>query len=320
MAIVDLYSKRRKRAQDGHADVYRYDELPQPLRVQLFQVLTDALGSWARPSYSHPFRHAPNKWWTEIHDMVAREKGVFRLSQIGATPFDACAHYLLGCTTDDALDLIEFSFRYLDRIVRKWPNSYQLRELRLTAPDDAIAELNGRFQEHGVGYVYEYSQIQRIDSHYLHAETVRPALRLLQDGRGFEGPMEEFLAAHEYHRKGDQKEAIASALKAFESTMKAICDARRWDYDRDKDTANRLLKILFDRHLIPEYLQTHFAGLRSMLEAGVSTVRNRTSGHGQGAVPTDVPSCIAAYALHQTAANIVLLVEAHRGMPLAPPD
>src|ERR1700730_1458779 len=92
--------------------------------------------------------------------------------------------------------------------------------------------------EHRIGYFCEHGVLGRIDSQYLHAEAVQPALGLLNEqGKAFSGPTQKFLAAHDAHRKGKghEKEAIANALKAFESTMKAICDARRWTYDRDKD-------------------------------------------------------------------------------------
>ena len=39
-------------------------------------------------------------------------------------------------------------------------------------------------------------------------------------------------------------------------------------------------------------------------------MRNKTGAHGQGAVPVVVPGHIAAYALHLTAANILLIVGA----------
>jgi hypothetical protein len=142
-------------------------------------------------------------------------------------------------------------------------------------------------------------------------------LHLLRDGgKGFTGPLDEFISAHDHHRKGEQKEAIADALKAFESTLKAICMARRWPFDPHKDTAKQLIEIVFNHGLIPPYLQQQFTALRSVLESGVPTVRNKTAGHGQGATPTTVPDYMAAYALHLAASNIVLLVEAHKNTPV----
>jgi hypothetical protein len=96
--------------------------------------------------------------------------------------------------------------------------------------------------------------------------------------------------------------------------MKAICTARNWPYDPNKDAAKQLIDIVFNNGLIPPYLQAQFAALRSVLESGVPTVRNKTSGHGQGPVPTAVPDWLAAYVLHLTASNIVLLMEAHNAM------
>lgn len=56
------------------------------------------------------------------------------------------------------------------------------------------------------------------------------------------------------------------------------------------------------------------SGLRSLLESGVPTVRNRLSGHGQGEKPTEVPNYVAAYVLHMTASAIVFLGKAEEGM------
>ena len=41
---------------------------------------------------------------------------------------------------------------------------------------------------------------------------------------GFEGAEDEIRNAYERRRKGDNKNAILEAGKAFESTMKIICD------------------------------------------------------------------------------------------------
>jgi hypothetical protein len=47
MAIIDLYLKRKKRrASQGKVDVYQYDTIPDRLRVQIAQVVRDALGCW----------------------------------------------------------------------------------------------------------------------------------------------------------------------------------------------------------------------------------------------------------------------------------
>ncbi len=57
------------------------------------------------------------------------------------------------------------------------------------------------------------------------------------------------------------KEAMSNALKAFESTMKAICDENGWGY-KEGDTASKLVKIVLDNGLVPHYMEKHLAGLR----------------------------------------------------------
>ncbi len=93
--------------------------------------------------------------------------------------------------------------------------------------------------------------------------------------------------------------------------MKSILDERKWEYDKEKDAASRLIQILFDHQLIPAMLQSQFTQLRGLLESGLPTIRNRMSGHGQGTEPVALPKYIAEYALHMAAANIVFLVHAY---------
>ncbi len=152
----------------------------------------------------------------------------------------------------------------------------------------------------------------RVNSRYIHAEAIKPAISLLNTA-GFDGALEEFLDAHEHYRKGEMKEAMSNALKAFESTMKAICDKNGWGY-KEGDTARTLVKIVLDNELVPRYMETHFAGLHSTLEAGLPTVRNKNSGHGQGFFVKQVPDYLVGYALHLAATNIVFLVEAHEAL------
>ena len=173
-----------------------------------------------------------------------------------------------------------------------------------------VKELNDRFHEHAIGYQYSNGHIVRVDSDFIHAEVVVPALTLLSS-QDFSGAEQEFRIAHKYYREQEYKEAIANASKAFESTMKTICDKLEWTYDKQRANASDLIKIVLDNELIPRYLETHLSGLKSLL-VSTTTIRNRSSGHGQGAEPSYVPEYLAGYALHITASNIVFLVEAYK--------
>lgn len=316
MAVFDLYSKRKKRlASQGKADVYQYDTIPGPLRVQIAQVVQDALGCWyiRDPGYYDLRPNSPSsRWWQEIHDAIARENGVWHLGKNGSNPDIRCIEHFLSADTDGALDFIELCFKVINFGIRKFaPVDLEHARVRVSA-DDAIEELNQRFREAGVGFQFTEGKIIRVDSEFLHSEAVKPALALLHEA-GFTGPADEFIRAFDHHRKCENKDAIADASNAFESTMKAICDAQGWKY-QTKDTAKSLLDVLFNNELIPAELASHFAGLRSAMESGLPTLANRTSRHGQGTKPTEVPDHYVAYALHLVASNIVFLIGCHNAL------
>lgn len=317
MGINDLYSKRKKRIERGNQpEVYQYTDLPIEFRRQVIHIWLSAMGAYRQPE---PFiGNAPlvSRFWHEIHDSFARELGLFHLGSGFQNPFEQCQSFLLDKNTpiDNVLDLIEFTFRHIDSVVRKLLRNYQHRyELEVSQlPDDAISELNHRFREYEIGYQYCNGQIIRVDSGFIHAEVVVPALSLLSS-QHFKGAEQEFRNAHEHYRKQEYKDAIVDALNAFESTMKTICDKRGWVYSKTA-SAKELINVVLENELVPKYLQTHLSSLRAVLESGVPTVRNKTSGHGQGSQPVNVPEYLAAYVLHLTASNVVLLVEAYQSL------
>lgn len=296
MGVFELYSKRLKKAkQSGQKDIYIYDDIPETLRVQIVHIWNDTI---------------LDRLWEEIHNIMARELGVFQLAEIRRIgDFKRpTVEFFLEAETEQALDLIELTFFGIDRVVRE-ASLVEKKELKMNE-DDAIDELNYRFRDHNIGYEFINGKIVRIDSELIHSDIVKPALNLLYD-EDFEGANSEFLKAHEHYRKGNYKESIAEALKAFESTMKTICKRCNFNYDA-KDTASKLIGILIYNELFPSYLNTHFTGLRTTLEAGLPTIRNKTSGHGQGEIEITLPSYMASYAINLAATNIVFLVNAYK--------
>jgi hypothetical protein len=175
---------------------------------------------------------------------------------------------------------------------------------------EAYAKLNQRFQEHAIGYRLEQGRIVRIDSEFLHTEAVEPALRLMYT-QGYEGAFQEFMLAQKHYRQGPDHfdDCLTNCLKSLESTLKTICERRKWVYN-PLDTASKLFDSVFSNGLIPGYLQSHFSGLRCALESGVPTIRNREGGHGSGEKPNEVPEYLAAFQLHLTASAIVFLIRA----------
>lgn len=303
MPIYDIFSKRQKRLQGEFPDVYQYEIIPDELRVQVIHIWRDAFGAPYRGNrYPQGSLEVAYKF---IHETLCREYGLFTLSEDDYPNDDfgfaaVCNFFLATQDLEKVIDVIEVSFQYIDQYASN------------IRPEEAIAELNHRFQEHGVGYQFESGQIIRVDSQFIHSEVVKPVLKMLSDPM-YEGANDEFLKAHEHYRARRYEECMNECLKAFESCIKAICDKRGWSYG-DKDGLKKLIDIVFGEGLIPSSMQSYFSGLRGTLESGASTLRNRHSGHGQGSTIITVPEHLAAYVLHSTASNILFLAKANEEM------
>lgn len=311
MAIYETFSKRQKKLSKlGESDPYRYDIFPHPLRVQITKLLVETLGnSYDQRGY---LDRATASRWENIHETLAHEYGVFELAN-GKNEQDKCLSFFLQTSKiEECLDFIELSFRHIQQMTTRYSTMGSVYASEKKLCENATTELNYRLREHGVGYQFERKELIRVDSQYLHAEVVKPAIALLHDAN-FAGASEEFLQAHEHYRAKRYPEAIAGALKAFESTMKGICDERKWTY-LENATAKGLIDVIFSKELIPSSLASQFSGLRSVLESGLPTVRNKQGGHGQGKDPVLIPPHLAAYALHLAASNIVMLLESHKAM------
>lgn len=309
MPTIDLFSKRQKRDRGEMPDVLEYEVLPKELRVQVVHILRNALGVRRNADQSNAITTV-FEW---MHDDLCQELGRLSLAEgFGLTNQMKLEQFLMSMSesTEHVLDAIELSFRYVDRLGRD--HDYSSAARPQLEPDEAIADLNARFLEHGVGYRFEARQLIRIDSTLLHSEVVRPALQLLA-ATDYAGANAEYLKAHEHCRKGEHSACLVECLKSLESTMKVICKKRGWHYDQS-DRAKKLIQTCFDNDLLPQYLQSHFTSVRCSLESGVPTVRNKVGGHGQGTEPVSVPQYLAEYLLHLTATSILFLVRAEQAL------
>lgn len=300
MAIVDLFSKRQKRLRGEMPDVYQYENLNHNFRVQIIHIITDTIGnSWEGRTAEESYE--------SVRRLLCREYGVFSLAGLN-NPDDDLKSFFLNCKEyEKCLDYIELFFKFINNHVKKYQLEFDtIKSVRLKA-DKAISELNTRFKEHCIGYQFESNELIRIDSQYVHSEVVKPVLNLLSVRKEYQGANAEFLEAHEHYRHKNYKECLVSCLKSFESLMKAICDLNTWTYG-STDTANKLIQTIWNKGLIPSYLQTQFNSIRSVLESGIPTVRNKNGGHGQGTQVTNVPEHLASYCLHLTAANLLFLM------------
>ena len=306
MPIFDLFSKRQKVLRKEMPDVYQYQEIPRTLRVQIVHILRGLFGSHIEYDLNGCMAA-----FTMLSEILCREYGVFRLSDEVLVDDQVVGFLLNKAETEQVLDVIETAFRFLTSFLAGslgWRGRVSIEGFQ-----DAISELNGRFREHGVGYQFESGEIIRVDSQLLHSQVVKPSLALLAAPE-FEGANAEFLKAFEHYRKGDTKECLNECLKAFESTMKAICTKRKWAF-KPNDTASTLIDVCMKNGLIPQLIQSHVGAVRAALESGIPTIRNRLSGHGQGSQVVNVPEHYASYMLHMTATTIKFLVESEKALP-----
>ena len=335
MPVTEIYSQRQKQHRGEVADVYQYTDIPEALRVQIVYIMKDAFEIIKHDSRA-------NKVYVQVYKTFCREHGQRQLDP-SSNPYTksikedtylkAVEEIISTAETDHVLDVIELFFRHINQpnpydeqspvnltdkpvaneVARKYHQqmiSYMIEKHRQY--NGSVNELNQRFLEHGVGFQYESGQIIRVDSQYLHSEAVQPALTILSDPM-YEGANAEFRGAHAHYRAEKYKDCLNDCLKAFESCLKAICEKRGWAYNTE-DTASRLVGIAFKNKLIPDFMQSHFSALRSTLEAGVPTLRNKRGGHGQGVRVVPVPDYMAAYALHLTASNILFLAQANQNL------
>ena len=307
MDFTNLYSRRQRRLRgEFEHDWYSYEELPKTLKNQIRYILRDIFGDSLYLIAAGGF--------DAIYNTLTRNYGVrFLVNEHEAEhekfhSFDVLLAYLdKSSDVEQCLDVVELSFRWAEEL------NHGDKKHVVKAVKKLIIELNQRFLEAGVGYQYANGQMIRIDSEVTHKEIVLPALNLLHEPY-LKGANEEFMSAHSHYRGGKYKECVADCLKAFESTMKAICDKRKWAYDPKKDTAKQLVEICLQKGLIPSFLEDHLTGFRTSL-FGLATLRNRQAGHGQGSTPIEVPEHVASYAIHLAATNILLFAKSEAELP-----
>ena len=296
--MYTLYSRRIRNA-EGEPEIYVYDVFPTSFRNQMFYALSDVLDYYENKGT----RGA----WEALHDNFAREIGVKTLGSYHRSDRANVEDYIDSCTDLEFLDLLDYAFAMLSDIRRIQP-AYDTLGDYLEKINGAFFEMNFRFKQHNLGYEFIDDKLVRKDNEHLHQEVIKPALKLLYEV-GFEGAEQEFLDAFEHRRKGENKDAILDALKAFESTMKAICDGMGYAYDPAKSTAKDLIGILESNSFYPTYMNNHITSLRTSLESGLPTLRNKNAGHGQGAAVVNVSDEFTEYALNLAATNIVLLTK-----------
>lgn len=310
MAIVELFHKRQKRLRGEYPDVYQYDELPDKLKVQIVHMWDETIGEDYSGGQWNPSSENRNYLET-CYNILCKELGVFELNKddtfLGNTVSysqNISKYFLSEKNIEKALSVVELMVGFTKIFADQYPHGINI--------SDTIEELNQRFRENGVGYQYENDQIIRVDSEFIHAEAVKPALQLLSNPI-YKGAQEEFLKSHEHYRHGRYDSALTDCLKAFESTMKIIIHKRSWVCDKNA-ASKKLIDCCLANELIPKFWTDQFNSLSNILTSSIGTPRNKLSGHGKGNDDIEVPEHLIQYVLHMTASTIVFLIKADESL------
>lgn len=293
MALPDLYSRRKRQAAGAQTDVYKYDEIPYRLRQQLLYGFRDMFQFMKMSS------DQIDDLWAITAKFMRREKGVSQLHEdaYNGVEDEFMSWFLEEREIDFVLDAVEL----LSKMSRHM-SQYKADEFAR-----GMSIINARFLESAIGYQVDSGQVIQISSQLVHSEVVVPALRFLSQVK-YKTADEEFRKAHDEYRAGEYEDCLVDCLKSFESVLKVISAEKRWGTPENA-TAKQLIQAAYDNQLVPTYTQNEFSGLRSILEGGVPTVRNKAGGHGQGTAPRQLPQHLAAFQLHQTAAAILYFVQ-----------
>lgn len=310
MAIVDLFHIRQKRLRGEYPDVYQYDKLPNKLKVQIVHIWKETIGEDYSGGQWEPSSEN-RKYLETCYNILCKELGVFELNKedafLGNTisySQNISKYFLSEKNIEKALSVVELMTGFTKIFADKYPHGINI--------SDTIEELNQRFRENGVGYQYENDQIIRVDSEFIHAEAVKPALQLLSNPM-YKGAQEEFLKAHEHYRHGRYDAALTDCLRAFESTMKIIIHKRSWVCDKNA-TSKKLIDCCLANELIPKFWTDQFNSLSNILTSSIGTPRNKLSGHGKGNDEIEGPEHLIQYVLHMTASTIVFLIKADESL------
>ena len=317
MAVFDLFSRRKRGTEQKTNDVLCYDEIRHELRIQLLHAFDDArerIYGRTIPAY-RAIGTEGEDIFSKSCQILRRELGLGQLINVprrrvrsldGSRSQDLADEFTAffeNCETEQVLDSIEVAMALIQEAEQNRLLDHECNSRTV------ITEINRRLLDHGVGYQYESGQIIKQTNSAIHSDVITPSLILLSDP-DFAGANEEFLKAHEHYRHRRHAECLVECLKTFESTMKIICDLNGWSY-KPTDTAKSLIQTSLNSGLVPTFTQQQLTSLRTLLESGVPTVRNKQAGHGQGSTPRQVSPHLARFGLNSTAAIVVLLVESH---------
>lgn len=293
--MLELYSRRGM--PDPNPDEYVYDEIPEPVRGNVYNVIRNTLKDYG----DEILRSVLSSSCEELYEAYGRPYQKNSLER--SLNFDSeFMDLLLGL--DIPIQFIDF----IDIIGNEVYGIFRTRGVDVpTKVIDAFEKLNGHFRIHKFGYRFINGRIVRFDQTEVYDKITKPAFEILYNNE-FKGAEDELGKAYKDYGKGKNKDAIHKANNAFESTMKVICQGMEYEGYKGDETAKALVNILKTNNFIPSYLDTNLSAAYNILSHGLPTVRNKRGAHGQGETITDAEDEFVQFALNSAATNIIFLV------------
>lgn len=299
MALPMTFRRRKKLHEKGDTpDVYHYDKMNEGLRVQIVMKMDEVTSL-------NYYQHDGRIIYSTVVPVMRQEKKAFALCKNSYENNTPREEFLNWFIKEPDLEYLLSGLEIFMQTASKLLTPYE------SSRDTYLEEMNELMLEDCFGYQFINGYIIKLGSEYIHKEVVVPLLHLIS-GEKYNVVNAEFRKAHEEFRKKDYEDCIHDCCNAFESMGKVIALDQGWTELSERSTAKDIVKAIFDHQFIPSYMQQEFTGLRTILESGINTVRNRAGGHGAGVTLRNIEKHIAEFQMNQTAAALKLLAEYNR--------
>jgi hypothetical protein len=301
MVMPSLFSKR------SQTPPARFrEDFPPEVRSRVLHILQASMTKAGHDEFGSML--------TEVAPLLLKQYGRLWASGYEAARMsdDPVIEHFFRCPDPMVLDFLQLCFPTLayfrsgcrNSVVEEINNVFREWGIRfeLTPFVETETERPGRIFGFPAGKEIDVQYPKAIvkDDEYLHQKAVAPCLEILRHER-FRVANEELLRAEEHYRAGNYDDAITNAGKAFETVLKTICDEKGWPYNKDKDTAAKLVDICRERNLFPGFYVPIFEA--------AATVRNKLGAHGKGPTPLyAVERHHVEHAMHVTCSHILFLI------------
>jgi hypothetical protein len=297
-------------------DIWIYDELPQNVKAQIWMIFEQVDNN----------NYPAGELSKAICLYLQKEIGVFQLS-------DGSIHSIYSdWSYPNELRNFFFNeynkkndkqlhFRYcltvLELIMKILLNKVESKEYIQNRKiyKEAIEEINYRLREARIGWAFntDAELLIRIDTEATYQLAIEPAFHLLSDAK-FSESVKDFAKAFEYYQVGTPKDlesAIASAVKALESTIRNICVIKNYNFDKNT-TLQPLINVLIQNKYLPTYQDSFMNALGNIFVAS-GTIGNNIARHGKEEAKAKNTMAIlndklVEFVLAQAASTIVFLV------------